>query len=88
MVGLIDIETSHLTMFKVGKVDSIEIASINSEREVIAFITNQFPIAFNVLSRELVTLERPPSTLIDIKAVDSGSILLVGEDGVVYSAQC
>ena len=86
-IGLIDVATKHLTTLTMGTVDSIESVSINSEHETVAFISNGTPMVFDMLSHQLVTLEEPPSSLIGIEAVNSGSILLFGEDGVVYSTQ-
>ena len=86
-IGLIDVATKHLTTLTMGTVDSIESVSINSEHETVAFISNGTPMVFDMLSHQLVTLEEPPSTLIGIEAINSGSILLFGEDGIVYSTQ-
>ena len=86
-VGLIDVATKHLSVVQIEEVDSIEHVSVNSANGVIAFISNGTPMVFDVLSHELITLEHPPSTINGIEALNSGSIVLIGEDGVVYLTQ-
>ncbi len=86
-LGLIDIATKHLTLLTMGTNERIDSVSINANLEIVAFISNGTPMVFDVLSHELFTLERPPTTLVSIDAVNSGSILMLGKDGVVYSAQ-
>ncbi len=84
---LVDINAQTHTVVSMGSFSIIESVAINRNLETVAFIADGSPMIFDVLTRTLQTLESPPTQLIGIEVLNSGSVLLFGSDGVVYTTQ-